>query len=139
MSDNADRLRRCFSLVFPSLPENAISAASVRTVADWDSLANINLLTVIEEEFGIAIAAADLPKLTSFQLLADYLDAHDIPRAWVLTKCDKLSRSELARRLGELAGELEGTTIPVAAGSEAGVEDVRAWIEGALAAARRRR
>jgi acyl carrier protein len=76
MSDNAERLRRCFSLVFPAIPENAIPGASVRTVADWDSLANINLLTVIEEEFGIAIATPDLPKLTSFHLLAEYLDAH---------------------------------------------------------------
>ena len=73
------------------------------------------------------------------RMLADYLDAHDIPRAWVLTKCDKLSRSELTRRLGELAGELDGTAIPVASGSEAGVEDVRDWIEGALTSAGRRR
>jgi acyl carrier protein len=73
-------LRRCFSLVFPALPESAIPGASVRTVADWDSLANINLLTVIEEEFGIAIATSELPKLTSFQLLAEYLDAQGVGR-----------------------------------------------------------
>jgi GTP-binding protein len=36
-------------------------------------------------------------------MLADYLDAAAIPRAWVLTKSDKLKRAELDARLRELA------------------------------------
>jgi GTP-binding protein len=71
------------------------------------------------------------------RMLADFLDAHDIRRAWVVTKCDKLTRAELATRLRRLASELGGTVIPVAAGSDVGIEDVRDWIEDALASRER--
>ncbi len=67
------------------------------------------------------------------RMLAKFLDAHGIFRAWVVTKCDKLTRAELATRLRVIATELDGAVIPVAAGSEVGIEDVRDWIENALA------
>lgn len=71
------------------------------------------------------------------QMLADYLDTHRIRRAWLLTKCDKLSRSELMRRLRDLASELDGTMIAVGAGSNEGIEAARAWIEEAVAERKR--
>ena len=54
--------------------------------------------------------------------LAEYLDAHVIKRVWVMTKADKLSRAELARRLAELESEIDEpmivpTTSAVADGS----------------------
>ena len=69
--------------------------------------------------------------------LAALLDEHRIPRVWALTKCDKLRRGELERRLRELAGTLDGPAVPVATGAEAGVEDLRNWIEAAVAEHRR--
>jgi len=74
MSDHQDRLQRCFSLVFPGISTNEIRDASVASIPDWDSIANINLLCLIEEEFEIEIAAPDLESLTSFPLILRYLE-----------------------------------------------------------------
>jgi GTP-binding protein len=73
------------------------------------------------------------------RMLAAYLDTHDIPRVWVLTKCDKLGASELQRRLRELEPALAGTSIPVAAGSDAEIDELRKWIESRVAEALHRR
>lgn len=81
MSDIEDRLQRCFGLVFPQLPAGQFGGASVQSVAEWDSLANINLLSLIEEEFAVEIPSADLEGLTSFGAIVQYLRAHNAPRA----------------------------------------------------------
>jgi|1185.fasta_scaffold264001_2 acyl carrier protein len=70
-----ERLQQCFLAVFPALSRDAIPAASIENVAEWDSVSNINLLTVIEEEFGISISTGDLVKLKSFPLIRQYLAA----------------------------------------------------------------
>jgi acyl carrier protein len=75
MSGYEDRLQRCFSLVFPTLPPAEIPNASVARIADWDSLANINLVCVIEEEFGFEFKADDLEGLTSYALILQHLRA----------------------------------------------------------------
>jgi acyl carrier protein len=74
MTDHPDRLQRCFSLAFPGISANQIRDASTASIADWDSIANINLLCLIEEEFNIEIAASDLEGLTSFPLILQYLN-----------------------------------------------------------------
>jgi len=81
MSDHQDRLQRCFSLVFPGVGANEIRNASIASIADWDSMSNINLLCLIEEEFEIEIAASDLEKLTSFPLILQYLETRAKKRA----------------------------------------------------------
>jgi len=73
MSDPESRLKQCFSTVFPGLDAERIRDASVASVGEWDSIANINLLCLIEEEFAIEIAPGDLEQLTSFSLLLQYL------------------------------------------------------------------
>jgi acyl carrier protein len=67
MTDLHARLVSCFASVFPDLDADAVPAASTRSVATWDSLATVNLVTLIEEEFGVSIPADDLPALTSFE------------------------------------------------------------------------
>ena len=73
MNDIHPRLIRCFSTVFPGLAESRIPAASPETVADWDSVSALTLLSVIEEEFSCQIDLDALPELTSFQAIAAYL------------------------------------------------------------------
>ena len=70
------------------------------------------------------------------QQLAEYLDAHGIDRVWVLTKADKLSRAELARRLAELEREIAEPMIAVSGETGAGVEAVERWMAKALREAR---
>ena len=76
MSDLTARLVTCFSAVFPDMAEEAIPAASQDSAPDWDSVAAITLVTVIEEEFQIEIDVESLPDLNSFALIGEYLEQH---------------------------------------------------------------
>jgi acyl carrier protein len=76
--DDPARLIRCFTSVFPQVPSDRIQAASVETVSEWDSLAAVTLVAVIEEEFGLAIDPLDLPELTSFAEFEAYLREHGV-------------------------------------------------------------
>lgn len=73
MDEHRTRLTTCFAAIFPDLPAAEIPAATPLTVAAWDSIANVTLLAVVEEEFGIAVDPDDLERLTSFDALLDYL------------------------------------------------------------------
>jgi acyl carrier protein len=76
VNDVQVRLSRCFSAVFPNLPERQITAASLETVTGWDSVTAATLVTTIEEEFGIEFDAEVLGDLTSYQAIAGYLSSH---------------------------------------------------------------
>ena len=73
MNDIAARLTRCFSAVFPSIPEQQIATASLGTVEGWDSVAAATLVVTIEEEFGIEFEVEVLGNLSSYQSIFDYL------------------------------------------------------------------
>jgi acyl carrier protein len=73
MPDARERLSKCFAAVFPALSTDEIAAASPETVEAWDSIANVTLLVVVEQEFDIAIAPEDFEHLTSFDALFDYV------------------------------------------------------------------
>ena len=75
MSDLDARLARCFAAVFPALGDAAASSATVDTVPEWDSLASLTLVAVIEEEFAITIDDLDLPAITSFAAASSYVQA----------------------------------------------------------------
>lgn len=78
-------------------------------------------------------------KPTEFDLvMLDFLSQMGIPYTVVLTKCDKLNKSEFAARMdaiGEELGEFaEGVKIiPFSAQNGTGVEDLRAVIEQSVA------
>jgi len=71
-----DRLKKCFHVVFPALPEANIPGASVATVAAWDSITAVALLQVIGEEFQIEVDLERLAELDSFESLAAFLSEH---------------------------------------------------------------
>jgi len=73
MSDLRDQLSQCFRSVFPNLPESDIATASVETVRDWDSVAAITLLQVIEERFQRPMDLDRLGEFDSFEALVGYL------------------------------------------------------------------
>lgn len=78
MHELQDRLSRVFSTVFPALPMAEIAAASTTTLASWDSIAALNLLTLLEEEFGVSIPPSELPQLRSFAAIESYLRAKGV-------------------------------------------------------------
>lgn len=50
-----------------------IPRSSIGSVGDWDSLASINLYSLVEEEFGIEINLEDIEELLSFGLILKYI------------------------------------------------------------------
>jgi len=73
MDETRARLTKCFEVVFPDLPQDAIAGASTATVATWDSIAAITLMNVVQDEFGLEIDLDDLADLDSFENLHSYL------------------------------------------------------------------
>ncbi|MBM4310892.1 MAG: acyl carrier protein [Deltaproteobacteria bacterium] len=79
MNTIKEKLERCFALVLPLIPRSELPGASKSSIAEWDSLVMVNLLSLIEEEFGIQVPDGDLENFISFELILDYLkaDSHD--------------------------------------------------------------
>jgi acyl carrier protein len=75
MGNTASRLAECFGAVFPGLGEKEIPKAEMASLADWDSLASVTLIGVVEEEFGIEVAPEDLEQFVSFERVLDYLQS----------------------------------------------------------------
>lgn len=74
MDNLQNRLVNCFRLVFPDLPETQLVSASQESVAQWDSIAAITLVNVIEEEFQTTIDFDQLADLDSFPRILQYLE-----------------------------------------------------------------
>jgi acyl carrier protein len=74
MSEQEDRLIRCFSSVFPMLSAAEIRSASRDSLAACgDSLTAITLVAVIQQEFNVDIDLSDLSELDSFEAFQTYL------------------------------------------------------------------
>lgn len=66
MDDLETRLVECWKAVLSKLTLDEIREARLDTTPGWDSLNTINLLAVVEEEFGITFGPDAIPSLTSF-------------------------------------------------------------------------
>lgn len=73
MDDLRTQLTRCFTAVFPDLSPAEAGRATPRTLPAWDSLANVTLVSVIEEEFAVQIPLEELESLDSFELILAFL------------------------------------------------------------------
>ena len=73
MNDTEKRLAACFSAVFPEMALDQIVQASAASMANWDSVATVTLLSVVEEEFGISITVDDPAMFDSFGNILAYL------------------------------------------------------------------
>jgi len=73
MPDVETRLVGCFRAVFPDLSEADIRLASQESLEQWDSVAAITLVNVVEEEFSTQIDFDRLPDLDTFTRVLEYL------------------------------------------------------------------
>ena len=73
MSDENDRLVRCFASVFPTLSEGEIRTSAVAALFDLDSFAGVTLVSLIDQEFGVNVDLSDLLKLGSYQAIEEFL------------------------------------------------------------------
>jgi acyl carrier protein len=69
------RVARCFTNVFPGLLPEAISGASTSSLAAWDSVAHIRLLSSVAEEFGLELEMEDFDQLVSYPLILGYVES----------------------------------------------------------------
>jgi len=74
MNNARGRLVNCFAAVFPKLSEEEIQHAAPDRVKDWDSVSNVLLISVIEEEFNTLIAIEDIERLRSFESALRFLE-----------------------------------------------------------------
>jgi acyl carrier protein len=70
MDDIRKKLAHCFSLTFPKVDPSQYATASAENTSDWDSVAQVTLLTLIGEEFGIEVDFSEFEGATSFESLA---------------------------------------------------------------------
>jgi acyl carrier protein len=75
VTDSQRRLVQCFTAVFADLSEQQAAVATIDSVSDWDSIATVTLVSLIEEEFQIHIASDALAQLASFDAFYRYLEA----------------------------------------------------------------
>lgn len=73
MADIQQQLVRCFQTVFPDLTPEQAAAAAQESLAAWDSVATINLMAVIEEEFGVGIDYEQLESLNCFDAVRRHI------------------------------------------------------------------
>jgi acyl carrier protein len=73
-SSPRDRLIQCVSAYFTSLTPDEVPRASMATVGEWDSMASVTLIAMVQEEFAIEVAPADYEKFVSFDVILDYLE-----------------------------------------------------------------
>lgn len=73
MSENENRLIRCFASVFPGLTPEDLRVTSAESMGNWDSLSAVTLAAVIQEEFRVEIDLEALPDLDSFEAFRNYV------------------------------------------------------------------
>jgi acyl carrier protein len=73
MEDARSRLMKCFSTVFPALTSGILANANTTNTAEWDSIAGVTLIALVEEEFGTELDVNALGDLTSFDSIFEHL------------------------------------------------------------------
>ena len=74
LDDRDDLLMRCFVAAFPSATRDEIrTAKTFDAIPGCDSLRMINLLAVLDDEFGVQIDLLDVLELEPFDAVKRYL------------------------------------------------------------------
>lgn len=66
-----ERLLECFRTVFPGVPDEDLITASATSMVRWDSVAQVTLISLIEEELSIQFPLERYAELTSFSALRE--------------------------------------------------------------------
>lgn len=78
MNDIKGRLASCFSNVFPDIRPDEIPRASTASLAAWDSVAQVTLLSSVAEEFALDFDVEHFEELVSYALILDYLETKSV-------------------------------------------------------------
>ena len=74
-----ERLLGCFQAVFPGISDESLMGLSAASDPGWDSVTQVTLMSVIDEEFGINLPEERYGEFTSFASLLEFLEkpAHE--------------------------------------------------------------
>lgn len=72
--ENAERIRMIVSDVLEIDPKRVQEGSQQADLAEWDSLAQLRLVTALEQEFGVRPTMREIAELTSIPAIARYLD-----------------------------------------------------------------
>lgn len=74
MSDIDARLEKCFTALFEDLSPAEARAASAHSLAQWDSMATVTLMALVNDEFGVDLDLDEMEPLASFAALRERLE-----------------------------------------------------------------
>lgn len=74
MNSTAERLTKCFLVVFPDIAPEEVVGAATTSLKNWDSVASVTLFSLIEEEFGIVLSLDALDEFNTFQHILSHLE-----------------------------------------------------------------
>jgi acyl carrier protein len=72
------RLLRIIETVFKVSSDNVDDDFSIDNVETWDSLAHLNLVLLIEQEFGVSFTEEETVEILSFKLIKLTLRDHGV-------------------------------------------------------------
>ena len=73
MNDLSRRLEKCFAAASLEIVPEETSQASAKSVAQWDSMALVVFISLVEEEFNIQIPPEDLDRFVSYEKIVAYM------------------------------------------------------------------
>ena len=72
---NDIELKKIFFLVFPDLEKSEFDWKKKQNeYDDWDSFTHLNLITLVEEKFGISISDDDVVELKSAEMILNFIE-----------------------------------------------------------------
>ena len=71
-----DRVNTVLAEEFETEIEELTPDADIKTTLALDSLSLVDMIALIEQEFGVKIKPAELPKVKTFAALYDFIEEH---------------------------------------------------------------
>lgn len=78
MSTLDSRVIDCFSALFPGYSREEMLSASRESIPEWDSLASVTLLVLLQEEFHLDIDLSEFEQFNSVKSVMDYVATHAV-------------------------------------------------------------
>lgn len=76
MDEISNKIREVMSVVFMVGPNDIADDCTYGVFEKWDSLASMNLVVALEEEFDIRIKDSDVEDMLSFRLVCDIVSSY---------------------------------------------------------------
>lgn len=76
MNTTEQTIKEIFRALFSFTDTKVIESLSIESEEQWDSMKQLSIITAIENEFDIFIDASEASKLSSYQIILEFLKNH---------------------------------------------------------------